>query len=62
MNVSLEQSDVVLLREILDSAYRELKSEISHTDNSVFKQQLRDREAQLRNLLDTFSGPLPDAE
>jgi hypothetical protein len=62
MNITLTDADAALLRNILDSTYRDLKSEISHTDNSGFKHELREREQQIKTLLDTLGGPLPDAD
>ena len=60
MQLDLDAEDSELLRELLDHAYRELRYEISNTDNSVFKHQLRERETRLKSLLDQAGGPLPD--
>lgn len=60
MTIELDPSGEALLRELLDAAYRDLKGEIAHTDNSTFKRQLRDRERMLTELLDKVGGPLPD--
>jgi hypothetical protein len=49
-----------LLREILDSAFRDLRYELADTNNSTYKQQLREREQALSELLDLVGGPLPD--
>ncbi len=62
MRLELDETAEALLRELLDSAYRELKGEIAHTDNSTFKRQLRDRERTLTELLDKLGGPLPDRD
>ena len=62
MNLSIEHDDVVLLRELLDAAYRDLKVEIADTDNSRFKAALRERERRLVELLDRFGGPLRDRD
>ena len=45
---------------MLDAALRDLRFEIADTDNAHYKQQLREREAVLRNLLEPLGGPLPD--
>jgi hypothetical protein len=60
--VQLDLTDVqaALLREILDLAYRDLRYEISDTDNHAFKQSLREREEQLKLVLDRLGGPLPN--
>ena len=60
MNLQLEPAQVDLLREVLDSTFRDLRYEVADTDNSTFKTELRNRERALRELLDLVGGPLPD--
>lgn len=60
MNLQLEPAQVELLREVLDSTFRDLRYELADTDTSTFKAELRDRERALRELLDLVGGPLPD--
>jgi hypothetical protein len=60
MNLHLEPGQETLLREILDSTYRDLRYEVADTDNSEYKRRLREREQALRALLDQVGGPLPD--
>jgi hypothetical protein len=60
VNLQLESAQVDLLREILDSAFRDLRYEVADTDNSRYKAQLRDRERALGELLELVGGPLPD--
>lgn len=60
MNLHLEPAQVDLLREILDSTFRDLRYELADTDNSTYRAELRDREAALAELLDLVGGPLPD--
>lgn len=60
MNLHIEPDQVELLREVLDSAFRDLRYEVADTDNSMFKAKLRDRERALRELLDLVGGPLPN--
>ena len=60
MNLHIEPAQVDLLREVLDSAFRDLRYELADTNNSKFKAELRDREHALRELLDLVGGPLPD--
>jgi hypothetical protein len=62
MDLHLDPAQVDLLRELLDSAYRDLRYEIADTNNSTFKARLRERETALRDVLDLIGGPLPDAE
>jgi hypothetical protein len=61
MNLQLDAEQVDLLREILDSTFRDLRYELADTNNSQYKQQLRERERALKELLDLVGGPLPDA-
>jgi hypothetical protein len=60
MNLQLEPAQVDLLREVLDSTFRDLRYEIADTDNSTFRAELRVRERALAELLDLVGGPLPD--
>jgi hypothetical protein len=60
MNLQLDSAQVGLLREILDSTFRDLRYELADTNNSTYKQQLREREQALSELLDLVGGPLPD--
>jgi hypothetical protein len=62
MHLTLDDGQQALLRELLDSAYRDLRYEIADTDNSRFKQDLRDREVEVCALLDLVGGPLPDRD
>ena len=59
MHLDLDTAQVELLREVLDSTYRDLRYEIADTDNSVFKTHLRQREQALQTLLAMVGGPLP---
>jgi len=61
MDLRLDDSQTELLRQVLDSTYRDLRYEVADTDVSQFKQQLRERETALRAILDMVGGPLPDA-
>lgn len=62
MNIQLEAAQVELLREILDGTFRDLRYEVADTDNSRFKDELREREAEVGALLDLVGGPLPDRD
>lgn len=61
MDLHLDESQTDLLRQVLDSTYRDLRYEVADTDLSKFKDQLRVREAALRAILDMVGGPLQDA-
>ena len=60
MNLQLDSAQVELLRETLDSTFRDLRYEVAAADNSVFKGHLRERERALKEILDLVGGPLPD--
>ena len=51
MTLDLPDDDVELLREVLDSALDRLTSEIAHTDNRVYRHNLKDRRDRLRGLV-----------
>lgn len=52
MELTLEEPEVEILREILDGSLRDLKYEIANTDNLTFKRKLKAREALMRSILD----------
>lgn len=60
MNINLEPAQVDLLREVLDTVFRDLRYEQADTDNSAYKQRLRERQRAVRELLDLVGGPMPD--
>lgn len=60
MELTLTAEQHTLLREVLDQAYRDLRYEIADTDDTNFKQGLRDRADLLSSILDAVGGPLPD--
>jgi hypothetical protein len=60
MQLQLSSDQVELLREVLDRAFRDLRSEVVATDPSDFKHELRDREAMLSGILQMVGGPLPN--
>jgi len=56
MQLDLSDDDVELLREVLDAALDRLTSEIGHTDNRVYRQDLKDRRDRLRGLIGVLGG------
>ena len=60
MNIELDDDQSELLREVLDSAFRDLRYEIADTDNTTYKEGLRAREVVLSSILTKLGGPLPD--
>jgi hypothetical protein len=62
MHLTLDNQQQGLLRELLDSVYRDLRYEVADTDNSRYKEELREREAEVGALLDLVGGPLPDVD
>jgi len=62
MELDLDDTRSELLREILDSTYRDLAYEIADTDNSKFRSTLSDRRQLVKSMLDDLGGPLPDPD
>lgn len=62
MQLNLDDDDALLLREVLDSTFRDLKYEIADTDDWDFKQELKQRESRISAILDQVGGTLPDRE
>jgi hypothetical protein len=56
MQLDLSDDDVELLREILDTAVDRLTTEIGHTDNRAYRQNLKDRRDRLRGLIGVLGG------
>ena len=51
MNLELSEEDHALLADILRESYTDLRMEISNTDTSTFKDELKQREARMEALL-----------
>src|SRR5262245_39921221 len=60
VDLHIDDAHVGVLRDVLDAALRDLRFEIADTDDRHYKQQLRERESVLRDLLEPLGGPLPD--
>ena len=56
MQLDLSDDDVELVKEILDTALDRLTTEIGHTDNPVYRQNLKGRRDRLRRLINVFGG------
>ena len=57
MNLVLSEEDRTLLAEILHESYTDLRMEISNTDTSTFKDELKQRERRLEALLRKLETP-----
>lgn len=51
MNVSFDREQVQLVRETLQSALKELRNEIAHTDTNRFRDMLHHREEVLESVI-----------
>jgi len=60
MHLELTADQCELLREVLDSTWRDLRYEIADTSTSTYRAMLRERGERLRVLLELVGGPLPD--
>jgi hypothetical protein len=56
VKLDLPDDDVELLREVLGSVLDRLTSEIAHTDNRVYRHNLKDRRDRLRGLVGLLGG------
>ena len=56
MQLDLSDDDVELLREVLDTTIDRLTSELRHTENHGYRQNLKGRRDRLRRLIDVFGG------
>jgi len=52
MRLELDSDDEALLRDVLDSAVRDLSPEIADTDNPAYRRMLRERRDHLASLLE----------
>ena len=62
MHLDLTPDQSELLRDVLDSVWRDLRYEIADTSTSTYRAALRHRGDHLRTLLDLVGGPLPDPD
>jgi hypothetical protein len=60
MELTIPNDHAEVLREVLNSALRDLRFEIADTDRADYKHMLKERETVLRALLAPLGGPLPD--
>ncbi len=56
MQLDLSDDDVELVKDVLDTALDRLTTEIGHTDNPVYRQNLKGRRDRLRRLINVFGG------
>ncbi len=56
MQVDLSDDDVELVKDVLDTALDRLTTEIGHTDNPVYRQNLKGRRDRLRGLTNVLGG------
>jgi hypothetical protein len=61
MQLELHDDDVELLKEVLDFALDGLSTEIRHTDNRLYRQNLKGRRDRLRGLVEVL-GTQPPAQ
>ena len=58
MDLALNDKEFALLRELLSSAYRDLRMEVVGTDNVEYRHGLKAREETLKGILDRVGGLL----
>ncbi len=52
MMLEFSSEELALLQRLVRQYYMNLRAEIYHTDSSVFKDKLKDEEAQIQRLLE----------
>lgn len=62
MQVEFTDTEMELMRKLLDGEMRDLSVEIADTDNSRFRDELRAHRDAVGAMLDKFGGPLPDTQ
>jgi hypothetical protein len=61
MNVDLSPKDVQFFNMILNKELGDTRVEIIHTDNGEYKNCLKEREEQIKSLIEQFSKlPVPE--
>jgi hypothetical protein len=58
MMLEFSSPELALVQRIVRQYYMNLRAEIYHTDNSVFKDKLKEEEVQLQRLLLKFENDL----
>ena len=61
MELHLDPIQTATLRELLDSAWRDLRFEIADTDNAAFKAGLRERERIIQSIAAQLPAEVPSA-
>jgi hypothetical protein len=60
MQISFETGEVDLLRRLLLKALREMREEVYKTENSAWRQSLKDDEVMLKGILARLGEPIAD--
>lgn len=58
VRIEMTDAEQLLLAQVLERRIRDLEIEILHTDKAEFKAMLRERLAELRNLLGRLTHPI----
>ncbi len=62
MQIEFTDAEIEKMQRLLDSEVRNLNYEVADTDNSSFRDELRQHREQMKTLLDKFGGPLEDEQ
>ncbi len=62
VQIELNETEISVLGDLLDQAYRDLKEEIYKTETDAYKDALKEREAILLGLLKKVGRSLSSAE
>ena len=58
INLSLEENQVRMLKDILEKTLADLSYEIGNTDTFDFREQLKERRNELKNILEIIQASL----
>ena len=56
MNITLDDQQAQVLRDVVTNAFGDLRFETADTDNPAFKRDLKEREAALQAILDQLGA------
>lgn len=59
MKLDFSAEEIEQLQRIVRHYFMDLRAEIYHTDSSIFKDGLKQEQAQLQSLLEKLEGALP---
>lgn len=56
MQINLTDNEAVMLKEILSDSLSEIRFEISNTERMTYREQIKEREALIKKLIEDLDG------